>query len=337
MGRGAARLRALVTGGGGFLGTALCRKLREQDATVTSFSRGDYPHLREWGVKTVRGDLSDRDSITNAVRDHDIVFHVAAKAGVWGKRNEYFESNVRGTEHVVAACRASGVARLVHTSSPSVCFDGNDHRMAASDLPYAESFLADYPESKALAEQMVLAENGPNLATCALRPHLIFGPGDPHLLPRLIATAKSGKLAVVGDGRNEVTLCYVENAAQAHLIAGQTLDDSAPHAGRAYFIGQEEPVNLWQWLNKILKALDIPQIKRTVSQNTAYRVGAVLELVWKLFRLSGEPRMTRFVATQLATTHTYTMKPARDDFGYSEEIDIEEATQATLEWLKRTR
>jgi len=324
-------VKALVTGGGGFLGTALCRLLRERGWSVRSVSRAAHPHLAELGVEHRRADLADEGALTDAAAGCDITFHVAAKAGVWGRREDYERCNVLGTRNVIAACRAAGVPRLVHTSSPSVCFDGTDQLDAGNDLPLASRFLAYYPETKARAEREVLAANGDTLATCALRPHLVFGPGDPHLLPRLVARARAGKLARVGDGENEVTLCFVENAALAHLLAGERLEPGAPHAGRAYFIGQRRPVKLWRWIDELLGRLDIPPVERRVSLRTAYRLGAALELLWRTLRLPGEPPMTRFVATQLATSHSYSMEPASRDFGYAPAVDMTEALRRTIE------
>jgi nucleoside-diphosphate-sugar epimerase len=329
-------VKALVTGGGGFLGGALCRRLVARGDEVTSLSRGDYPWLRELGVRTVRADLDDTDAVARAAEGCDVVHHVAAKAGVWGRRAEYRHANVDGTRSVLEACRRAGVPRLVHTSSPSVCFDGRDHLMAANDLPRAERFLAHYPASKAEAEALVLAANGPELATCALRPHLIFGPGDPHLLPRVVRAARDGRLARVGDGTNEVTLCFVENAALAHELAGDRLAPDAPAAGQAYFIGQEQPVRIWDWLDGLLRELGDPPVRRRVSLSAARAVGGLLELLWTALPLPGEPRMTRFVATQLATSHSYTMEPARRDLGYREAVGLEEATRRTVEWLRAT-
>lgn len=327
-------MRVLVTGGGGFLGGALCRRLIERGDEVTSLSRGDYPGLREVGVRTVRADLTDTAAVARAAEGCDVVHHVAALAGVWGRRRDYWHANVEGTRSVLEACRSAGVTRLVHTSSPSVCFDGEDHRMASNDLPRATRFLAHYPASKAEAEALVLDASGPDLATCALRPHLIFGPGDPHLLPRVVEAARAGRLARVGDGTNEVTMCFVDNAAEAHLCAGDRLQPGAPLAGQAYFIGQEEPVRIWEWLDQLLAALGDPPIRKRISLGAARTVGGLLELLWTLLPLPGEPRMTRFVATQLATSHSYTMEPARRDLGYREVVGLEDATRRTAEWLR---
>ncbi|MFT7487053.1 MAG: nucleoside-diphosphate-sugar epimerase [Candidatus Paceibacteria bacterium] len=329
-------MKALVTGGGGFLGTAICRQLREAGHEVHSYSRQSYAHLEALGVHCIRGQLGDGAALESAVQGRDTVFHVAAKAGVWGSRKAYHEANVLGTQNVIRACLKAGTSRLIHTSSPSVCFDGTDHRNADNTLPLATRFLAVYPQTKAQAERDVLEANGVQLATCALRPHLIFGPGDPHLLPRLVQMGRAGKLAQVGDGRNEVTMCFVENAAHAHLLAANSLSPTAPHAGKAYFIGQEDPVQLWDWIGQLFEQLQVPAIKKRVTRRTAYSMGVVLEIAWRMLPLSGEPPMTRFVATQLASSHSYSMAPAHADFGYRELFNMQEATRLTLRWLRES-
>lgn len=322
-------MRAFVTGGGGFLGGAIVRLLRARGDEVTSYSRGDYPAL---GALHVRGDLGDLKRLHEAMRGHDTVFHVAAKAGIALGREPFWSANVEGTRNVLAAALESGVQRLVFTSSPSVCFDGKDQRNASNDLGYTARFLAPYPETKAAAERMVLAANGRSaLATCALRPHLVFGPGDPHLLPRLIERGRAKKLAIVGKGTNEVSLTYVENAAWAHLDAADRLAPGAAHAGKAYFVAQEEPVLLWTWINDLFGALGNPPVTRKVPMPLAYAAGMWLE---NIARPDVEARMTRFLALQLATSHSYDLGPARRDFGYQERVPLAEATRITIESLR---
>ena len=324
-------MRAVVTGGGGFLGRAIVERLLADGHEVTSVSRGDYPELAELGVTVERADLADAAAVRRALAGAEIVFHAAAKAGVWGPREEYWAANVDGTRHVLEACLEHGVERLVYTSSPSVCFDGEDHVNAGNDLPYARKFLAHYPASKAVAEAMVLEANGERgLATCALRPHLIFGPRDPHLVPRLLERARAGQLRIVGPGDNEVSLTYVDNAAHAHLCAAERLTPVAAHAGKAYFISQEEPVKLWDWIAMLLERVGAPPVERRISTRAARTAGAVLETLWKTLGLAGEPRMTRFVAAQLATSHSYDMAPAREDFGYEELVPMDEANERLI-------
>jgi nucleoside-diphosphate-sugar epimerase len=325
-------VRALVTGANGFLGSAIVRALRERGDEVLAGTRRPAPELERLGARVVALDLADREALRNAFKNVDCVFHVAAKTGVWGPRSEYVASNVTGTQNVLATCEARRVPKLVFTSSPSVVFGGKGHVRASNDVPYPERYLCAYPETKARAEQIVLAANGRwGLATCALRPHLIFGPGDPHLVPRLLARARAGKLVRIGDGANEVTLCAVDNAAHAHLLAADSLSLGAPHAGRAYFIGQEEPVKLWPWIDALLARFQLPPVSRSLSLRGAYALGATLEALWKLTLRSSEPPLTRFVALQLGTSHSYDMAPARRDFGYSEV----RSTEATVDALVR--
>jgi nucleoside-diphosphate-sugar epimerase len=328
-------VRAFVTGGGGFLGSAIVRALRARGDEVVSYSRAAYPEIEALGVHCVRGDLTDLTSLQRTMSGADTVFHVAAKAGVWGPRAEYDRTNVDGTRHVIAACRANRVKRLVFTSSPSVCFDGRDHVRAGNDLPYATRFLAHYPRSKAEAEALVLAANGADgLVTCALRPHLIFGPGDPHLLPRLLERARAGRLAIVGAGDNEVSLTYIATAADAHVAAADRLHESAPHAGRAYFVSQSEPVRLWDWISSLCTELEIAPPSRRIPFSAAWTLGGTMEATWRTFRLPGEPAMTRFVAQQLARSHSYDMRPAERDFGWRESVTMAQATELTLAALR---
>ncbi len=327
-------MKAFITGGGGFLGSAIARILVARGDDVVSYSRNRHAELEAIGVRCVQGDVADFDAVLAAMRGAEIVFHTAAKAGVWGPRHEYEHVNVDGTRAVMRAAVDTRVRGVVHTSSPSVCFDGNDHVLARNNLPHASRFLCDYPRTKAEAERVALLTNRANdVAVCALRPHLVFGPGDPHLLPRIVARARAGKLAIVGEGTNQVSLTYIENAAHAHVDAADRLDPHASHAGHAYFIAQEEPVVLWTWIASLLERLDIEPPHKRVSERTAYRAGALAESVWRLIGRRTEPPMTRFVALQLARTHTYDMTPAKRDFGYVERVNMADATARTIKAL----
>ena len=323
-------MNALVTGGGGFLGRRICEMLLEAGHGVTSFSRSTYPELEALGARCRQGDLTDLEALRGALAGSEVVFHVAARAGFWGPRKDYLAANLQGTKNVLAACRAEGVRRLVYTSSPSACFDGSSHRRVSGDLPLSTRFLAAYPESKALAEAEVIAANGQELATVALRPHLIFGPRDPHLIPRLLERAASGRLAIIGKGDNEVSMTHVENAAWAHLCAAEQLHPQAACAGKGYFVAQRDPVLLWDWIQQLLSSLQIPPIKRRVPRPVAYGAGALCELLWRLAQLKGEPPMTRFVAMQLGTSHSYEMDRTQAELGYQERISMTQATEELI-------
>jgi nucleoside-diphosphate-sugar epimerase len=317
-------MHALVTGGGGFLGRYIVEQLRGRGNRVRSYSRRHYAELDALGVEQVSGDLADAGRLREACRDVDVVFHVAAVAGVWGPWRRFYETNVVGTRNVIDACRAAGVRRLVFTSSPSVVFDGRPHENADESLPYASRFLCHYPHTKALAEQAVLASNGQALATVSLRPHLIWGPRDPHLIPRIIARAARGKLRRVGDGGNRISVSYVENVARAHLQAADALAADAPIAGRPYFINEPEPVKLWDFIDDVLSRARIPPPTRVLSARTAYRLGAILETSYRLLRRDTEPPMTRFVALQLSKSHWYSSAAAQRDLSYAPLVDMQE-------------
>lgn len=317
-------MKVLVTGGGGFLGGALVRRLRARADAVRSFSRGAYPELAQLGIEQVRGDLTDREALFKAAEGCEIIFHVAAKAGVSGSYESYHQANVLGTENVLAACRAHSIGKLVFTSSPSVTFDGSDQDGVDERAPYPAQFLAHYPQTKALAEQQVLAANGPRLATVALRPHLIWGPGDTNLVPRILARARSGKLRLIDNGGKLVDTTYIDNAVLAHLLAADRLQPGAACAGKAYFISNGEPKTMDEIVNGILAAAGLPPVTKKISPRLAYATGRLVEYAYALLRKQDEPPLTRFVARQLATAHWFDLTAARRDLGYEPAIAFED-------------
>ena len=324
-------MNVLVTGGGGFLGKAIVRRLVKRGDRVRSFSRGNYPELADMGVEQIRGDIADRTAVERACTGMDLVFHVAAKAGVWGNHADYYRINVTGTENVIAACRSCGVLRLIYTSSPSVVFDGTDMAGVNETVPYPAVYHAHYPATKALAEQHVLQATGADLHTMILRPHLIWGPEDNHLVPRIIAKAR--QLKRVGTGKNLVDTIYIDNAADAHILAADRLRENPALSGHIYFISQDDPVPLWDMVDWILAAAGLPPVRRSISHQTARAVGTVLEKIHKWFHLAGEPRMTRFVADELATTHWFDISAAKRDLGYTPVVSIKEGLDRLEAWL----
>jgi nucleoside-diphosphate-sugar epimerase len=327
-------MKALVTGGGGFLGGVIVRMLQERGDQVVSISRGRYTELDSLGVEQVQGDLADQAAVLKAAQGCDIIYHVAAKAGIWGSYDSFYQANVVGTENVLAACKELRINKLVYTSSPSVVFDGNDVEGGNESLPYPDHFEAFYPQTKAMAEQLVLQANSPLLATVSLRPHLIWGPGDNHLVPRIIAKGKSGRLRRIGNRPCLVDTVYVDNAAKAHLQVADRLEPGSPVAGKAYFISNGEPVQLWEMVNRILAAGCVAPVTKTISPGAAYCIGSICEKLWEWFRLSGEPPMTRFVAKELSTAHWFNIDAASRDFGYHSEVTIDEGMQRLKIWLQ---
>lgn len=326
----------LVTGAGGFLGRYLVEQLVEQGDRVRVFSRQRYPELDRLGVDSRQGDLRNAAAIAAACEGIETVYHAAGVAGIWGPWSHYHGINTVGTMNVVAACRRHRVSRLVHTSSPSVTFDGTDQSGVDETVPYPRRWLCHYPHSKALAEQHVLAANGrDDLMTCALRPHLIWGPRDEHLIPRLLDRARQGLLRRVGDGSNRIDMIHVANAAQAHLQAAAAMRPGAAVCGRAYFLSQGAPVNCWDWINDILGLAGLSPVSKSISFRAAWHVGAALETVYRLTGRTDEPRMTRFLAAQLAKDHYYDIARARHDFGYTPVVTIDEGMRGLATSMKR--
>jgi nucleoside-diphosphate-sugar epimerase len=262
--------------------------------------------------------------VSRAVDGCEVVFHVAAKAGIWGPYAEYHRSNVEGTRNVIAACRARGIRRLVFTSSPSVIFDGRDMEGVDESVPYPRHYEAAYPATKAEAERLVRAADGDDLATVSLRPHLIWGPEDNHLIPRLLAKARAGRLRRIGRRCNLVDSTYVDDAAEAHLLAADRLAPGSPIAGKVYFISQGEPWPVWDLINRMLEAAQLPPVTRTVPPALAHLAAAVCEGVSRALRLQDEPPLTRFLVREMSSAHWFNIDAARRDLGYQPSISIEE-------------
>jgi 2-alkyl-3-oxoalkanoate reductase len=327
-------MRILVTGGGGFLGTYIIKELLKNPAhMITNFSRHPYAHLEDIGVPTIRGDLRKREDVVKALgQGFDAIFHVAALAGVWGRHQDFLEINYFGTKNLLEVAKSFGVKKFVYTSTPSVVFGKEELLGVNEEQPYPAKHLNSYAETKTMAEKLVLQmNNSEDFLTCAIRPHLIWGPGDPHLFPRVIQKGREGKLRIVGDGENLVDIIYVENAAMAHVQALEHLRPGSAVCGQAYFVGQERPVKLWDFINQILSYVKVDPVMNQIDVKTAYRLGWLME---KSFKLAGiqkpEPPMTRFVALNLGKSHYFSHDKAKKHFGYAPRISIEEGLKRTF-------
>jgi nucleoside-diphosphate-sugar epimerase len=331
---GAAGPDVLVTGGGGFLGRALVRHLLASGHTVRSFARGAYPELEALGVEVHRGDLTDVTAVRRACEGCGLVIHNAARAAVWGSRAAFQGPNVVGTRHVLDACRQEGVGRLVFTSTASVVFGRRDICGGDESLPYPTRPATPYAATKAEAERLVLAADSPALRTISLRPHLIWGPGDTQIVPRIIAQARAGKVVRVGDGTNVVDTTYIDNAAAAHVKAAEALLANPRASGRAYFISNGEPANLWALVDRILAAAGLAPVRRSVPAPVAVALGTVIESAHSILKRPGEPRLTRFLAEELSTSHWFDIGAARRELGYEPCVSLSEGLERLGEWLR---
>lgn len=326
-------MKALVTGGGGFLGGAIVRRLVSKGWSVTTLQRSSYDHLTALGVAQMKGDICDRDVVERAVRSCDVVFHVAARVEMWGPFDPFYRTNVVGTKNVLSAMRRQGIPKMVYTSSPSVVHSREGLEGANESVPYPKHFEAAYPQTKAMAEKAVLAANGPELMTVALRPHLIWGPRDTNLVPQLVNRARAGQLRFVGDGSNLVDTLYIDNAVDAQLLAADKLTPTARCAGKAYFITNGDPWPIKEIVNGFLGAAGLPSEGRTVPLPLAIAAGKVFEAIHRVFPSANGPRMTPFIARNLATAHWYDISAARRDLGYEPAVSTREGLSRLAAWF----
>lgn len=324
--------KVLVTGGGGFLGRAIVKRLIDRGDEVRSLARNAYSVLAEMGVDQVQGDISDPEAVARACDSRDVVFHVAAKPPPWGKYEDYYRTNVTGTQNIITGCLDHDVARLVYTSTPSVVFNGKDIEGADESMPYPPKFCTHYSETKAMAEQRVVAAANQQLKTIILRPHEIWGPGDNHILPRLVARAN--RLKQIGRGKNRIDTIYIDDAADAHLLAADRLRDNPKLSGKIYFITQDEPVPAWDMVNALLKAAGCRPVKKAVPFRVAWLAGALLEFIYRTLRLSGEPYITRFMAEAVSQSHWFNISAAKKDLGYRPKVTTEEGLRRLEDWLR---
>jgi nucleoside-diphosphate-sugar epimerase len=325
----------LVTGGNGFVGRAIVELLLARGERVRVVGRRAYPELAALGVECHQVDLAAPESavgLGRAMAGVEVVFHVAAQAGIWGRFDDFYRNNVTATQRVLRAAARAGVPKFVYTSSPSVAIGDGDLEGADERTPYPERYLAPYPHTKALAERFVLARQ--ELATVAIRPHLIWGPGDPHIFPRLLARARKGRLLRIGDGRNKVDVTYVENVAEAHIQAADALSERSALRGRAYFIGQEQPVNLWEFIDTVVTRAGCRPVRRAIPAGAAMRAAWLLEQAYGALNLRQEPPLTRLMVAQMSRSHWFDHSAAQRDFGYGPRISTEEGLRRTIAALQ---
>ncbi|MEI7547279.1 MAG: NAD-dependent epimerase/dehydratase family protein [Actinomycetota bacterium] len=323
----------LVTGAGSLLLGGVAAALAARGDEVVCLQR------RPVDVSAARqmpGDVRDADTVRAAAAGCDAIIHGAAKVGVLGSWDDFRSVNVDGTANVLAAARANGVSRVVYVSTPSVAHSGRSLVGAGADPAVTGRKGAFYAESKALAERLALDTADDDLAVVAIRPHLVWGPGDTQLVGRIVERARAGHLVMVADGSALVDTTYIDNAVSAHVAALDAVRPGAVCAGRAYVVANGEPRTVRELVAGICYAAAVPFAPRHVPVRLAVGLGAVVEKVWPRFR-DGEPPITRFVAEQLGTAHWFDPRPARDDLGWTPRTTLDAGLELLRQWFEARR
>jgi len=318
-------VKVLVTGASGMTGRALATALIARGDTVTVLQR------RPSGLDTaeVLGDIADADVVRRAATGQEVVVHLAAKVDVVGPWTDYERANVDGTRSVVAACRSTGVRRLINISSPSVAHAGAALVGAGAQPADPASARSNYSRSKAIAEQLALAADGPDLAVLSLRPHLIWGPGDTQLVRPIIARARAGRLPLIGGGTALIDTTFVDNAVEAMVAA---VDVCGPVHGEALVVSNGEPRPVAEILQRVCAAAGVPGPRGRVPLRVAAAAGSAVEAVWRAARRPGVPPLTRFLAEQLGTAHWFDQRRTREALGWAPRVSLDEG----FELLRRS-
>jgi nucleoside-diphosphate-sugar epimerase len=329
-------MKILVTGGTGFLGQALARRLKARGDEVTVMGRNPLllDSLEKEGLRALRCDLADAQAVRSACQGQELVFHSGALSSAWGPAREFFRSNVLGTRNVIAGCEAGGAARLVHVSTPSIYFGYASRLNVREDAPLPQQPANEYARTKLLAEAEIDRAFARGLPVITIRPRAIFGEGDNAILPRLISRLQSGRLRVVGDGKNISDLTYVENVVDALLLCAE-----APERllGNKYNITNGESRPLWEMIEKVCAALEYDFPRRRISAPVALGLASALEIACRMLPGQPEPLLTRYMVGVLACSTTLDISAAQRDLGYEPRVSVDEGFWRFVKWWKEQK
>ena len=324
-------MKVLVTGAGSLLLGGIARALAERGDQVVCFQRQSIEvHTPQMSV--FRGDIRDRGAVSAAMAGCDAVIHGAARVGVVGSWEDFETVNIDGTANILRAIKEHSITKLLHVSTPSVCHQGRSIEGAGADRATTGRNGSFYAESKARAELLALAENSSTLGVVALRPHLVWGPGDTQLVGRIVQRATAGRLVMVGRGNALIDSTYIDNAISAHLAAVDAIEPGSICAGKAYVIANGEPRSVRELLRGICEAANVDFSPRRIPLWAALIIGSAVEKIWPLLR-QGEPPLTRFVAEQLGTAHWFDPRPAHQELGWTPHVTLDEGFTRLAEWF----
>lgn len=328
---------SVVTGGGGFVGRHLVAALHARGDRVRTL---DLRFPEGLPGEHVRCDITDPAAVREAIAGADVVFHNASAVHTKQSHVDVVRKvNVDGTRHVIEACRAHGIGRMVYVSSGSVVYEGRDIENGDESMPYPTTTQAPYADTKIEAEKLVLASNDAGLATVALRPHVVFGPHDTRFLPAVLKHAKAGRLKVqVGRGTWLSDYTYVENLVDALLLAGERLAPGAEISGKAYFVTNGEPMPFWDFVSRVLERMSLPPIRGKVPHQLVYAIAALKEGFEALRggEVSPEDGLTRFAIRYMCTHHYFSIERARRELGYEPRVSVAEGIERTCQHLEAT-
>lgn len=327
-------MKALITGATGFLGGALAHRLHGLGWDVTALGRNPraLAALEADGIRAIQAELADEASILSACKNQEIVFHSGALSTPWGRAEDFYRANVLGTRNILRGCEAAQVTRLVHVSTPSIYFRFEPRLNVREDDPLPTKPVNEYAYTKLLAEAEVDRAHADGLAVITIRPRAIFGPGDTAILPRLIARLQSGRLPIIGDGKNIADLSYVENVVDALLLCAESPKSTL---GKKYNITNGEPVLLWDMIRRVAEALGYPPPRGHISYRIADVAAGLLEMLYRLHPSQPEPPLTRYSVSVIAHSATLDISAARRDLGYNPRISVQEGFEKFIDWWKR--
>ena len=325
-------MKVLVTGTGSLLLGGLASELLRRGDEVVCLQRRPAAFMGHQNAHEVLADICNSDAVALAAKGCDAIIHGAARVGVVGSQKEFYDTNVHGTENILRAAEQQSISRLVFVSTPSVAHTGDSLVGAPAGQAEIGRSRSYYAESKAIAERTVLNARNSQLAVVAIRPHLVWGPGDTQLVGRIVERAKSGRLAVVGTGNALVDSTYIDNAISAHIAALDALHIGSACDGKAYVVSNGEPRTVNELMRSMCESAGVPFEPRHLSLTLGIRLGSLVERLWPLMQ-SSEPPITRFIAEQLGTAHWFDQRVVHNDLKWAPSVTLEEGFKQLTQWF----